>query len=62
MSTQMMSDLLVDLSAEEQQFLSGGVLSERNSEDDDESSSKDSEGTRLFRISSTAIVRVRRLR
>lgn len=62
MSTQMTSDLLVDLSAEEQQLLAGGVFGERDGDGDEDGgdSGRGGEG-RLYRITSTAIVRVRPL-
>ncbi|MBW4644721.1 MAG: hypothetical protein KME23_17310 [Goleter apudmare HA4340-LM2] len=68
MSTQMlMSDLLTDLSTDEQQLLAGGQVLGREDETDDESEFDD-EGemrrgrAKTFIIRSRAIVRVRKLR
>ncbi|WP_414574980.1 hypothetical protein [Anabaena sp. CCY 9402-a] len=67
-----LSDLIVDLSTNEQQLLAGGQFFDDSSEDDETTSSSstgrdglDSAGvgtTRVYRISSTGLVRVRRVR
>ncbi|WP_017651151.1 hypothetical protein [Fortiea contorta] len=64
MSTQMMSDLLVDLSADEQQLLAGGQVSESEKDDDDSDDDSRETGrrTKLYKIRSSAIVRVTKLR
>ncbi|MFN6566659.1 hypothetical protein A6770_30140 [Nostoc minutum NIES-26] len=70
MSMQMMSDLLEDLSTEQQQILAGGVKvpeEEGREEEDDNDDDAGSPlipigGTRLYKIKSRSLVRVRRLR
>jgi hypothetical protein len=74
MSIQMMSDLLEDLSTEQQQIIAGGTKApyeeggdEGRPEDDESDDNGGSPlvpigGTRLYKIKSRSLVRVRRLR
>ncbi|AUS99930.1 hypothetical protein CLI64_05740 [Nostoc sp. CENA543] len=57
-----LSDLMSDLSTDEQQLLAGGQFLSDSREDGDGSSDDDEGTTRLYRISSTALVRVRKIR
>ncbi|HIK05721.1 MAG TPA: hypothetical protein IGS40_13575 [Trichormus sp. M33_DOE_039] len=67
-----LSDLIVDLSTDEQQLLAGGQFIDDGGEDDslsrsfgderDGSSGAEVGTTRVYRISSTGLVRVRRVR
>ncbi|QSJ17972.1 hypothetical protein JYQ62_03715 [Nostoc sp. UHCC 0702] len=69
MPTQMMSDLLADLSTEQQQLLAGGAKPADEDGSDDQDDERDDEGTpwtpgkgsRLYKIRSRSIVRVQKI-
>jgi hypothetical protein len=62
MSTQMLvSDLLTDLSADEQQLLAGGRLFEMDEEDEEDDDDEKKGKTKTYRVRSVGIVRLRRI-
>lgn len=69
MPTQMMSDLLADLSTEQQQLLAGGIKPGDEEDTNDQGEEGDDKGTpfapgrgvRLYRIRSRSLVRVQRI-
>ncbi|MBH8567179.1 hypothetical protein I8748_34380 [Nostoc sp. CENA67] len=69
MPTQMMSDLLADLSTEQQQLLAGGIKPGDEEGTDEQGEDRGDEGTpwvggrgvRLYRIRSRSLVRVQRI-
>ncbi|BAZ50733.1 hypothetical protein NIES4103_33500 [Nostoc sp. NIES-4103] len=69
MPTQMMSDLLADLSTEQQQLLAGGIKPGDEEDTDNQDEEDDDKGTpfmggkgvRLYRVRSRSLVRVQRI-